>query len=128
MTLEAIIAAALADQADAVSCYAAADLLEERGEADLAFAWRWMGWHGKRPMLRVSGNFTYAWYGPDVMKYAEDRAAAVLPISVLAPMGSAEPDLHPQEIRAFRSREDAVAELADVFAQLRLLFVKPEGV
>ncbi len=50
-------------------CLVYADMLEEAGRPHAAFAFRWMGWHGKRPGLRRDqGNrilWPYAWYSEE---------------------------------------------------------------
>jgi hypothetical protein len=51
-------------------CYALADLLEEEGWTELSFAYRRMGWYGRRPGYR-EGKFLrkrFAWYREDAFE------------------------------------------------------------
>jgi hypothetical protein len=49
---------------NALHCFAMADLLEEEGWPELSFAYRWMGWYGRRPGYREGKRLRkrYVWY------------------------------------------------------------------
>jgi hypothetical protein len=47
-----------------LACFALADMLAEEGALDLSFAYRWMGWKGKRPGYREGKRLRmrFVWY------------------------------------------------------------------
>jgi hypothetical protein len=47
-----------------LSCNALSDLLEEEGWLNLAFCYRWMGWHNRRPGQREGKRLRkrFVWY------------------------------------------------------------------
>src|SRR5207244_3674590 len=52
------------DPDNPLACFALADLLEEEGAAELSFAYRWMGWKGRRPGYREGPRLRkrFVWY------------------------------------------------------------------
>lgn len=58
-----------------------ADYLEEKGQTELACAWRWMGHHKKRPFWRSSVNLLrrWVWYVEKVM-YWDDKSRKALDV------------------------------------------------
>lgn len=132
VSLEVLIRTALADPADALSCYAAADLLEERGDDALAFAWRWMGWNGVRPAWRESARIQrpWAWYCEDKQQYMsplERERTAAMPYAVLpqdlfqiiyGPMRHVAPCVEPESL---------IDDLASGLRRMRRIVEKPKG-
>jgi hypothetical protein len=100
-----------------LACFALADLLEEDGQADLSFTYRWMGQKRKRPGYREGSRLRkrYVWYVEGAFggwasdewdRYSALPAARLHPLLFRA-MGPGGNDL----FRLYSTWEQAVASL-----------------
>jgi hypothetical protein len=112
-------------------CYALADLLEEQGWADLSFAYRWMGWHGRRPGFREGPRLRkrFAWYKEEAFEAwpgEEAERYRRLPRARLQPLVYQAMEANFQ-FQLYATFEQAVKDLAEGLARMRALLGPPEG-
>ena len=126
---DALVRGILAAPTDPAPYVVFADWLEEHGEAELGYVYRWMATHGKRPRHRrrypgtrfhrgpaVPGPFSWAWYPSWLATWQRRRHRvpryAILPQLVYQGMGPY------RDCALFGSFEKAVAGLAVSLANL----------
>jgi hypothetical protein len=116
-----------------LSCYAMADLLEEGGWLDLAFTYRWMGWHSRRPGKREGQRLRkrFVWYkvgafdgwpGDEAERYSSLPHARLDPLVYQALGTTAN-----TQYQLYTTWEQAVNNLAEGLARLRALLAPPAG-
>jgi hypothetical protein len=118
------------DPGDRLSCYAMADMLEERGWMDLAFCYRWMGWFDRRPGKREGARLRkpIVWYKEGasfVYPYDEDERYRRLPHAHLPGLIYLAMEPKNAEYTLYTKWEQAVADLAKALAHMRALLQQP---
>jgi hypothetical protein len=113
-------------------CFAMADLLEEQGWPDLAFAYRWMGWYDRRPGYREGKRLRkrYVWYREEAFGAWPSEATRyeLLPRARLDPLIFQAMETPNPPYQLYTTWEQAVKHLAEGLARLRaLLQPPPEG-
>jgi hypothetical protein len=115
---------------NALHCFAMADLLEEEGWPDLAFAYRWMGWYGRRPGYREGKRLRkrYVWYREGAFEgWPSDEAERynALPRARLDPLVFQAMELPNYQYRLYSTWEQAVKDLSKGLARMRALLQEP---
>ena len=133
MDKKSITAIALKNPKDKLSAYAVADLYEELGDMSMAFTWRWMGWHNKRPAYRRTirtAKYPWAWYrehGLWLLDNLERQRAGDTPwaflhynvYSVVSARGV---------MSKYTSSENAINALSNALKIFRSIVEKPVGI
>jgi hypothetical protein len=115
-----------------LACYAMADLLEEGGWLDLAFIYRWMGWHSRRPGKREGPRLRkrFVWYKEGAFggwpSDETDRYDS-LPHAWLAPLVYQALQTANFQYQLYATWEQAVNNLAEGLSRLRALLQPPAG-
>jgi hypothetical protein len=126
----ALLKAVEREPGNPLPCYALADLLEEAGGGDLAFAYRWMGWYGRRPGFREGKGLRkrFAWYKEEAFEAWPGEEAEryhALPRARLQPLVYQALEANPQ-FQLYATFEQAVTNRAEGLARLRSLLQPPE--
>jgi hypothetical protein len=111
--IEALERALDADPADWDARMVAADAYEEAGDADMAFAMRWMAKNERHPVTRIGFGW-YGWTSPAFKDCSE------LPKELLMALIAGVDDSNwRHKSRCYGSRRDAERALADALARCR---------
>jgi hypothetical protein len=115
-----------------LACFAMADMLEEEGASDLSFAYRWMGWRGRRPGYREGMLLRkrFVWYEEKAFEAwpgDESERYSALPMAWLHPLVFQALGPGNLQFRLYATWEQAADGLATGLARLReLLGPMPE--
>ena len=115
-----------------LSCYAMADLLEEGGWNDIAFAYRWMGWYDRRPGRREGERLRkrFVWYREGVnfpFPYNEREQYEHLTMAWLPPLVYQSLESAKRDYQLYTTWEQAVNDLAKGLTRMRALLQPPPG-
>jgi hypothetical protein len=116
---------------NAIHCYAMADLLKEGGWAELSFAYRWMGWYGRRPGYREGKRLRkrFVWDRKGAFEgWPSDEAERylALPRARLDPLVFQSMKLPGYQYQLYSTWEQAVKDLAKGLARMWALLQEPQ--